>query len=127
MDRLDAHAEWNICIVGWTASPVYSSLAVAWVTSGPDTETDTHRGLWVARTTLSITIVECAYIDTVNDPFEGLWRPVDSVCVVGRLRSSNTVVGSSIVGGSVSLPEVVGLDLCSIGASELPIDFVQVI
>jgi len=70
LNILDAHAEWCSGIVGSTSGPFNGAFTVAWITTSPDPEADSHRSLRESGATLSICVVECTDNGTVDNPFK---------------------------------------------------------
>lgn len=125
LDRLQVHGERSSRVVGLTTSPFNGSRGVAWVTTSPDTNTKTHRGL--REVVASLGSSQGANNASVNQPLDAVPLPVDSVGVESRLGSADTDIGSTVVATSVAFAEVVGFDLGGIAAESLPVDLVQVI
>ena len=119
LDALDVHAEGSGIVVGLSTGPVDGSLAVAGVTTGPDTDAKVHGGLREARAALSIGIVESADDVAVDGPDEGLLGPVDGVLVESILRSGNCGPSVTVVSSGVTLSKVVGLNLAVVATKAL--------
>lgn len=117
LDRLDVHGERSLAVVGSTTSPLDGTLAVARVTTSPDTQTQTHGGLRETRAALSVSVLDSTESLAVNDPADGILGPVDGVGVEVVLRGVDVLPGLTVVGGSVTLAEVVGLDLVRVASN----------
>lgn len=124
-DRLQVHGERSSRVVGLTTSPLNGTRGVGWVTTGPDTDTETHGSL--REVVASLSSSQCANNASVNQPLDAVTLPVDSVGVERSLGGADTDVGSTVVATSVAFAEVVGFDLSGITAESFPVDFVQVI
>jgi hypothetical protein len=119
LHRLDVHGEGSLGVVGLATSPLNGALAVVGVTTSPDTDAHTHGGLGVASTALGIGVVESANGGAVNGPDGLVLLPVHRVGVEGVLGVRHTGPSGAVIGGSVTLAEVVGLDLGSVAAKSL--------
>lgn len=114
LNRLDIHVERSLGVVGGATSPLNSTFAIGGVTTSPDTNANGHRGLGVTRTALSIGVVQGTNDIAVDGPGGGLLLPRHLVGVVNILGSSDGRVSSTVIGRSVALAEVVGLNSASI-------------
>lgn len=112
--------------VGVTTGPLDGALGGVLAASNPGTNLDLHGGLGEAASALSILVVESTDDSTVNDPVNLLGGPLDGVGVELSDGVSNGVEGTAIVGGGVTLAEVVGLDLGVVTTEPLPVDLVEV-
>lgn len=101
------------------ASPRDSALVVVRVTASPDTQADIHRGLREVGAAVSISIVQGADGCSVNGPDNRILGPVDGVGVDSVLRSGDGELLHPVVGRSVSLAEVISLDIAVVAAQEL--------
>jgi len=108
---LDEHGERSLRVVGLATSPVNGTLAVARVTTSPDTNADIHGGLGEAGAALSIGIVESADIVAVDRPDDVVLGPLHGVGVENIVRGSDSGPSVTVIGGSVTLSKVVGLNL----------------
>lgn len=121
-DALVVGAEGSLIEVGITTSPLDSALGSILATSDPSTELDLHGGLGEGLATLGIGGLEGSNDVVIDEPVDIAGGPLDGVLVEGAERVINGVVGATIVGGGVTLAEIVGLDLGVVAANPLPID-----
>lgn len=108
---LNPHGERSLGVVDGTTSPVNSTLAIVGVTTSPDANADIHRSLGEAGTTLSIGFVESTDFLVVDQPDNLSWGPLDGVSVENILGSSDVGPSVTVIGGGITLSEVVGLNL----------------
>lgn len=117
--RVDIHGEGSLAVVGLAAGPLDGSLAVVGVTTGPDADAEAHGSLWEARAALGVLVGEGAHALAVDQEVDGLLGPVDRVGVPGLDGGRDLLVGGAVVGGGVTLAEVVGFDLVVVAAEAL--------
>ena len=90
----------------------------------PQAKTDFHGGLRELCARLGCG--ECADDFSIDGPDDLGRRPVNCVSMECRLRRCNAdVFGDPVVQDAFAI--IIGLGLSSVGASELPVDFVQVV
>jgi hypothetical protein len=114
--RLDIHGEGTSVVVGFTTSPFDSSRSVVGVTTGPDTESQAHGGLGETASALRIGKGQSADDSTVDDPANRLRGPFNGVGVENLLGSSDGVEATTVIAGSVTLSEVVALNLSGVAS-----------
>lgn len=119
LHRLDVHGEGSLSVVGLTASPLDGALAVGGVTTSPDTDAHTHGGLGVASPALSIGVVESTDGGAVDGPDGRVLLPVHRVGVESRLGVGYGGPSVAVVGGSITLAKVVGLNLGGVSTESL--------
>lgn len=110
-----------------TASPLSGSGIAVLASSNPGSELDLHGGLREGRSALGVGGVQSTDKDIVNEPVNLGRGPLNRVLVSRGERSSNGMVDGTVVGGGVTLAEVVGLDLGIVTTNPLPIDLVEVV
>jgi hypothetical protein len=113
--------------VGVTTSPLDSTLGSILAASNPGSELDLHGSLGEASTVLGIGVVQGADQVAINVPLDVLAGPVDGVGVEVILGVADGVVGTTVIGGGISLAEVVGLDLGGITTEPLPVNLVKIV
>lgn len=111
MDGLNVHGEWSLAVVGSAASPFNSTFAVARIATSPDANPQVHGSLGEPGAALGLLIRNGTDLVSINQPGDGVLRPVDGVGVHGVDRSVDGRIRLTVVGGGVTLAEVVGLDL----------------
>lgn len=114
LDGLDVHGVRRTAVVGLAASPLDGALLVIRITTGPDTQSQTHGGLGEASTSLGIVESNGSHDVAVDRPGHLILGPVNRVGVEGVLRSSHGLKGGAVIGRGVTLAEVVGLDLSGV-------------
>jgi hypothetical protein len=125
LDRLQVHGERSSAVIGLATSPLNGTRSVGWVTTSPDTDTETHGSL--REVVASLGSSQGTNNASVNQPLDAVPLPVDSVGVESRLGGADTDIGSTVVATSVAFAEVVGFDLSGVTAESFPVDLVQVI
>lgn len=113
--------------IGLSTSPLDGALGGVGAASNPGTKLDLHGGLGESSAALSIGILQLTNLGVVDKPDNVVLGPLDRVGVDLVLRVGDIVVGTSVVGGSITLTEVVGLHLCLVTTKPLPVDLVQVV
>lgn len=113
-DRLDSHGEGTVGVVSLTTGPLDGTLGLGGVTSSPDTELQAHGSLGVASTALSIAVGKGAHDSAIDAPGSGGFSPLNGVSVEGLLGGRHSCPSSTVVGGGVTLAEVVGLNLSGV-------------
>lgn len=122
-DALVIGVEGSLGEVGEAASPLTSALRRVLATSAPGSELDLHGSL--GELVADSGGIEHSDALAVDHPVDLLGSPLDGVRVEGTSGITNGVVLAAVVGGSVSLAEVVGLDLGVVGADKFPINLVS--
>lgn len=125
LDRLHVHGVGSSGVVGLTTSPLNGTRGVLWVTTSPDTDTETHRSL--REVVASLSSSQGANNVSVNQPLDAVTLPVDGVGVESRLGAADSDVRATVEATGVTLAKVVGLDLGGITTEGFPVDLVQVI
>ncbi|KAL2281893.1 hypothetical protein FJTKL_11342 [Diaporthe vaccinii] len=97
--------------VGVATGPLHSALGGVLAAGGPSSQLDLHRGLRVAGTSLGVGVLQRPDDGAINDPVQLLGGPVDGVGVELGLGVADSGEATTVVGGRVTLAEVVGLDL----------------
>lgn len=110
-----------------TASPLSGSGVAVLASSNPGSHLDLHRGLGEGRSALGVGSVQSTDNGIVNEPVNLGRGPLNGVLVSRGERSRNGMVDSAVVGGGVTLAEIVGLDLGIVTTNPLPIDLVEVV
>lgn len=110
-----------------TASPLSGSGVAVLASSNPGSELDLHGGLGEGRSALGVGSVQSTDNGIVNEPVNLGRGPLNRVLVSRGERSRNGVVDGAVVGGGITLAEVVGLDLGVVTTNPLPIDLVEVV
>ena len=111
VDGLHVHGEWSLAVVGSAASPFNSTLAVARITASPDANPQVHGSLGEPGAALGLLIRNRTDLVSIDQPGDGVLRPVDGVGVHSVDRSVDGRIRLTVVGAGVTLTEVVGLDL----------------
>lgn len=111
VDALDVHGVGSTGVVSHTASPLDGTLAVAGITTSPDTDANAHGGLGVAGSALRIGVVQGADHIAIHGPGGGILLPRDRVGVPGVLGVRHSGPSSAVISGGVTLAEVVSLNL----------------
>lgn len=127
LDRFDPHAERAFAEVGDTAGPIDGTLVVLGITGHPVTDAYVHGSLREVLTADGRGIGRSANSCAIDGPDDGVLFPVDGIRVVSRSSVRDGMRLAAIVGGGVTLAEVVGLTLTTMRADELPIDLVEII
>lgn len=123
-DTLDEHGEWRLGVVSQAASPLDGAWGVVGVTAGPAAHHDVHGRLRVA---LAGVVGQSSDRDAVQVEHGLVHGPVDGVVVEGLLWRCRRVERTTVIGGGVTLGEVVGLELSGVTADPLQVDLVQVV
>lgn len=126
-DGLVVGDERSLAEVGVATSPLDSTLGSILATGDPGTELDLHGSLGESGTVLGIGVEQSADQIAINVPLDVVLSPVDGVGVEVVLGRADGVVGTTVVGGGVSLAEVVGLDLGGVTTKPLPVNLVEVV
>lgn len=126
-DGLVVGEERSAAEVGVTTSPLDGSIGSILATCNPGTKFDLHGSLGESSTILGIGIVQGADQATIDVPFDVVLGPVNGISVELLLRVADGVVGSTVVGGSITLAEVVGLDLGCVTTEPLPVNLVEIV
>lgn len=111
VDALDVHGVGSTGVVSHTASPLDGTLAVAGITTSPDTDANAHGGLGVAGSALRIGVGQGADHIAIHGPGGGILLPRDRVGVPGVLGVRHSGPSSAVISGGVTLAEVVSLNL----------------
>lgn len=111
VDGLNVHGERSLAVVGSAASPFDSTFAVARIATSPDANPQVHGSLGEPGAALGLLIPNSTDLLTINQPGDGVLLPVDGVGVHSVDRSVDGRIRFAVVGGGVTLAEVVGLDL----------------
>lgn len=119
--------EGSLAEVGLATSPLDGTLRSIGTTSNPSTKLDLHGGLGESSASLSIGILQLANLIVIDKPADVVLSPVDRVLVDVVLGVGNIVVGTTVIGGSITLAEVVGLDLSLVTTKPLPVDLVKIV
>lgn len=123
-DTLDVHGEWSLGVVGQTTSPLNGTRLVVRVTTGPASHYQVHWGLWVATAGVAS---QTSNQSTVQQEISLFLCPVDGVSVELLLWRVDTVEGTTVPGGCVTLGEVVGLELSGVTTGPFQVDLVKVV
>lgn len=121
-DTLVVSVEGSLGEVGVTTSPLNGTFGAVLSTGNPCTELDLHRSLGEGLTTLGIGSLESSDNLVVDEPVNIGGSPLDGVLVVRAERVVDGVVSTTVVGSSIALAEVVGLNLGVIATNPFPID-----
>jgi hypothetical protein len=127
LDRVDAHAERCLGVIGLSASPLNRALIVRGVTTSPDTDADSGGGLREVLSAVGIAVVEGADGRIVNQPGEGLGSPVKRIGVELGHSVADCRRNHAVVGRGVALAEVVHLDLVGDTTNELPVNLIKIL
>lgn len=139
VDLLHEHVERSFLEISDTACPLLYTCRLLWITSRPDPQAYSARGLWIILATERdrVVVVEGTGEIAVNPPFEFVGHPIGRVIMPAVLWGSaiavvcsklvHGIVDGTVIGGSVALAEEVCLDVCGIPTHEFPIDLVEVV
>jgi hypothetical protein len=126
LDALVDGVKGSLGEVGETAGPLDGALGSGAAAGAPGADLDLHGGLGEAGAALGLLVLDGADDGAVNDPLDALGGPVDGVGVVHLGGRLDVVEAAAVVGGGVTLAEVVGLDLVVLATEPLPVDLVEV-
>ena len=108
-------------------SPFDGALTVGRITTSPDTNANVHRSLGEARTTLGILVVQSADLIAVNEPLDVVLLPLNLVGVEFTLDVVHSGPGVTVIGGSIALTEVVGLNGGVVPTKGFPVNLIEII
>lgn len=111
MDRLDVHSEGSLAVVGRATSPFDGTFTVGRVAASPDANPQIHGRLRVSGAALGLLVRNFSDLLAINQEGDRVLLPVDGVGVHGVDGSVDGRIRLAVVGGGVTLAEVVGLDL----------------
>ena len=126
LDGLDDHVVGPAAVVGGAAGPLHGARGVGRVAAAPDAQLQLHGRLRVLAL-LGALRREGAHCGAVDLPHNLVGGPVDRVGVEVVLVAGVRVEGTAVVGGGLTLAEVVALHLLVVGAEPLEVDFVEVV
>lgn len=79
LDGFNGHSEGRLCVIGLSASPFNDALLIVGVTTGPDADAYSGRGLRVVLSAVGIAEFQGSDRLRVDDPGERLRCPVQSI------------------------------------------------
>lgn len=124
VNRLDVVAVRTSRVVSEATSPLNSTRSIAGIAASPRTKSNLHGRLWVVASTR---VGEGSNCSSVNVPNDSVTGPVNSVSMHGSLRTADRVESTTVISSSITLGEVVGLDLRSVTSNPFNINFVEIV
>lgn len=119
MDGLDVHGEGGLAEVGHAASPLSGTRGFCRVTASPDTNSQVHGSLGESGSALGLRSMKGSEHIAVNRPGDVVLLPVDGVGVEGADGIIDMGISRPVIGGGVTLAEVVGLDFIILATESL--------
>lgn len=126
-DGFDSHGEGGLGVVGLAASPGNDALLVVGITTSPDANADSGRGLREVLAAIGFLVLEGADSNAIDQPGDGFGLPVQSVRMELLLGLGDSALGHAVIDGGVAFAEVVHLNAVRVCAEELPIHLVQIL
>ena len=121
----DAHRVWAITIIRLSASPFDGILRIFLVATRPYADADIHWRLRKVLAPVRFSILQHPDTCTIDIPLELILGPTDGVIVEIVLGlEGRWVPDGAIVAGRISFAEVIALDMCSVSAQDLPVNFI---
>jgi len=126
---LHVHGERPLGVIRDTTSPFDGPwLVLSGVSTGPDSETDSHGCLGIIVASIRGSIRERPDQRAINIPFQLFRSPMGGVIVevISRIGRDGVVDGT-VIGREVAFAEVIGFYICSIAADKFPVHLVEIV